>query len=203
MECGLDVIQLRRITLLTVFTALGVALSPITWFQFLTTKAYPTQHLINALTGVILGPWWGMLTALLIGIIRNMIGVGTLYAFPGGVPGALIVGLTYMITSRSRNRFLRYSAALMEPVGTVLIGGTISVFILAPAIGDVRILGVLEQRGALEFLPIFWLGWALSSVPGSILGYMTLLALDRSGVLDRVRVYGVKPGIQARRRGRS
>ena len=203
MECGLDGIQLRRITLLTVFTALGVALSPITWFQFLTTKAYPTQHLINALTGVILGPWWGMLTALLIGIIRNMIGVGTLYAFPGGVPGALIVGLTYMITSRSRNRFLRYSAALMEPVGTVLIGGTISVFILAPAIGDVRILGVLEQRGALEFLPIFWLGWALSSVPGSILGYMTLLALDRSGVLDRVRVYGVKPGIQARRRGRS
>ncbi|RLG02371.1 MAG: energy coupling factor transporter S component ThiW [Thaumarchaeota archaeon] len=203
MECGLDVIQLRRITLLTVFTALGVALSPITWFQFLTTKAYPTQHLINALTGVILGPWWGMLTALLIGIIRNMIGVGTLYAFPGGVPGALIVGLAYMITSRLRNRFLRYSAALMEPIGTVLIGGTISVFILAPAIGDVRILGVIEQRGALEFLPIFWLGWALSSVPGSILGYMILLALDRSGVLDRVRVYGVKPGIQARRRGRS
>ncbi len=203
MECGLDGIQLRRITLLTVFTALGVALSPITWFQFLTTKAYPTQHLINALTGVILGPWWGMLTALLIGIIRNMIGVGTLYAFPGGVPGALIVGLAYMITSRLRNRFLRYSAALMEPIGTVLIGGTISVFILAPAIGDVRILGVIEQRGALEFLPIFWLGWALSSVPGSILGYMILLALDRSGVLDRVRVYGVKPGIQARRRGRS
>jgi len=203
MECGLDVIQLRRITLLTVFTALGVALSPITWFQFLTTKAYPTQHLINALTGVILGPWWGMLTALLIGIIRNMIGVGTLYAFPGGVPGALIVGLAYMITSRSRNRFLRYSAALMEPIGTVLIGGTISIFILAPAIGDVKILGVLEQRGALEFLPIFWLGWALSSVPGSILGYMILLALDRSGVLDRVRVYGVKPRIQARRRGRS
>ena len=83
MECGLDVVQLRRITLLTVFTALGMALSPITWFQFLTTKAYPTQHLINALTGVILGPWWGMLTALLIGIIRNMIGVGTRYAFPG------------------------------------------------------------------------------------------------------------------------
>ena len=178
MECGLDGIQLRRITLLTVFTALGIALSPITWFQFLTTKAYPTQHLINALTGVILGPWWGMLTALLIGIIRNMLGVGTLYAFPGGIPGALIVGLTYMITSRSRNRFLRYSAALMEPIGTVLIGGTFSVFIFAPAIGDVRILGVLEQRGALEFLPIFWLGWALSSVPGSILGYMILLALS-------------------------
>jgi len=203
MECGLDGIQLRRITLLTVFTALGVALSPITWFQFLTTKAYPTQHLINALTGVILGPWWGMLTALLIGIIRNMIGVGTLYAFPGGVPGALIVGLAYMITSRSRNRFLRYSAALMEPVGTILIGGTISVFILAPAIGDVRILGVLEQRGALEFLPIFWLGWALSSIPGSILGYMILLALDRSEVLDRVKVYMVGPQIRARRRGRS
>ena len=203
IEFGLNALQIRRITLLTVFTALGVVLSPMTWFQFLTTKAYPTQHLINALTGVLLGPWWGMLTALLIGIIRNMLGVGTLYAFPGGIPGALVVGLAYMITSRSRNRFLRYSAALMEPVGTVLIGGTFSVFIFAPAIGDVRVLGVLEQRGALEFLPIFWFGWSLSSVPGSILGYMILLALDRSGVLDRVKVYMVKSRIQARRRDRS
>jgi len=107
------------------------------------------------------------------------------------------------IENYTRNRFLRYSAALMEPIGTVLIGGTFSVFIFAPAIGDVRILGVLEQRGALEFLPIFWFGWSLSSVPGSILGYMILLALDRSGVLDRVKVYMVKSRIQARRRDRS
>ena len=170
-----------------VFTALGVVLSPLTWFPFLTTKAYPTQHLINALTGVILGPWWAAITAILIGVIRNLLGVGTIYAFPGGIPGALLVGLAYKLTSRLKGRLTRYSAALVEPIGTVLIGGTLSILILAPAIGDPRLLEALMKKGVIGFLPIFWSGWALSSIPGSIIGYLLLIILDKSGVLSQLR----------------
>lgn len=178
----------KKIALLAAFTALGVAIAPFAWFQFFTTKANPTQHLINALTGVILGPWLGALAAIFIGTIRYMLGIGTLYAFPGGIPGAVVVGLAYLLTRRSGNRLIKYSAALLEPIGTVLIGGTLSVLMVAPIIGDVGLLEALKGKGVLEFLPVFWAGWAASSVPGAIAGYLILLALDRIGVMTQLGV---------------
>ncbi len=191
----------KKISLMIVLTALGVVLAPIAWFPFISTKAYPGQHLVNALAGVLLGPWWGAAVAILIGIVRNLLGIGTIYAFPGGVPGAVVVGLMYILTSRSNNRFLRYSAALFESVGTVLIGGTLSIFAVAPAVGDFKLLGVIEQLGVYSFLPIFWSGWALSSVPGSAVGYVLLLILDKMGVIRQISAY--RPfSLQARRRDR-
>ncbi|HDD39795.1 MAG TPA: energy coupling factor transporter S component ThiW [Nitrososphaeria archaeon] len=183
----------KKISLVTVFTALGVAIAPVAWFPFISTKAYPGQHLINALAGVMLGPWWAMITAILIGIIRNFLGIGTIYAFPGGLPGAIVVGLSYILTSRLRHRLLRYSAALLEPIGTVIIGGTLSLFIVAPAVGDLRLLGAIEQYGAYQFLLIFWSGWAISSVPGSVFGYVVLLVLDKTGILQQISAYRVSP----------
>ena len=176
-------LQAKKVSLLAVFTALGVALAPFAWFQFITTKANPTQHLINSLTGVVLGPWWAAVAAVFIGVIRNMLGIGTLYAFPGGIPGGVVVGLAYLLTRKAHNRFLKYSAALLEPIGTVLIGGTLSVFVVAPIIGDVRLVESLWSEGVFRFLPVFWAGWAASSVPGSIAGYLLLIALDKMKVL--------------------
>ncbi|MCS7126275.1 MAG: energy coupling factor transporter S component ThiW [Aigarchaeota archaeon] len=178
----------RKIALLAVFTALGVSLAPFFWFQFLTTKAYPTQHFVNVLSGVTIGPWWAALTAIFIGTIRNMLGIGTLYAFPGGIPGGILVGLGYIFTRKSRNRFVKYSAAFLEPIGTVLIGGTFALLIFAPLIGDVRLLELTQKEGILNLLPIFWAGWAASSVPGSIIGYVTILTLDRLGVIATLSV---------------
>ncbi len=173
----------KKIALLAVYTALGVSLAPFLWFHFITTKAYPTQHFVNVLSGITIGPWWGAVAAIFIGTIRNMLGIGTLYAFPGGIPGAILVGLGYMVTRKAKNRFVKYSAAFLEPVGTVLIGGTFSLLIFAPLIGDVRLVGMLKEQGVLNLLPVFWAGWAASSVPGSIIGYLIALSLDRLGVL--------------------
>lgn len=206
MEASLAVLrnmgrpETKKVSLLTVLTVLGVILAPFIWFPFFGTKAFPGQHLVNALAGVLLGPWWAAAAATLIGIIRNVLGIGTLYAFPGGIPGAIFVGLTYVMTRRAKNPILRYSAALTEPIGTVLIGGTVSILIMAPALGDVRILGAIEQHGLYGFFPIFWLGWAASSVPGSLIGYLTLLALERSGILKQITV---SIPSRARRRYRS
>ena len=192
----------KRISLLVVLTALGVILAPIAWFPFISTKAYPGQHLVNALAGVMLGPWWAATAAILIGLIRNFLGIGTIYAFPGGIPGAVVVGIVYLVTRRAKNALIRYSAALFEPIGTVLIGGTLSIFIVAPAVGDFRLLGAIEQLGLYSFLPIFWSGWALSSVPGCIAGYLLLLILDKMGVMTQIGAVR-EASLQARRRGRS
>lgn len=180
--------ETKKISLLIVLTTLGVILAPFFWFPFFGTKAFPGQHLVNVFAGVLLGPWWAAAAAILIGTIRNVLGIGTLYAFPGGIPGAIVVGLTYLITRGAKNPLVRYLAALTEPAGTVLIGGTLSILIIAPAIGDMRFMGAIEQYGLYGFLPIFWSGWAMSSVPGSIIGYLVLLALDRSGILRQITV---------------
>ena len=177
----------KRVAFLALFTALGVMIAPFFWFQFLATKAFPGQHLVNGLAGVIIGPWWAGLAAVFIGVIRNMLGIGTVYAFPGGIPGAIVVGLAYKLTKRSRNRLIRYSAALLEPVGTVIIGGTLSLFLVAPLMGHTRLTDPLAEMG-LAFLPIFWAGWAASSVPGAVISYVVLLALDRMGVMPHIEV---------------
>ena len=192
---------IRKISLLIALTAVGVIIAPLAWFPFISTKAFPGQHLVNAIAGVLLGPWLAAIAAILIGIIRNALGIGTIYAFPGGVPGAIVVGLAYLLTRNARNPLVRYSAALLEPIGTVLIGGTLSIFIVAPAVGDIRLLGAIEQYGLYSFLPIFWAGWAASSVPGSIIGYLVLLTLDKSGLLGQLLPQ--RPISQARRRDRS
>jgi energy coupling factor transporter S component ThiW len=198
---ALGVSATKRISLFIVLVSLGVIIAPLLWLPFFTTKAYPGQHLINALTGVMLGPWWAAAAAILIGVIRNGLGIGTIYAFPGGIPGGVVVGLVYLLTHKARRPAIRYLAALAEPIGTVLIGGTLSLVVIAPIIGDPRLLGGVEQYGLQQFLPVFWSGWALSSIPGSIAGYLILLALERVGVMSQI--LGLQAAARARRRDRS
>jgi energy-coupling factor transport system ATP-binding protein len=68
-----------------VLVAIGVALAPYTSFPIGIAKVNPTQHFVNVLGAVLLGPWWAMTIAGVIGVIRNVMGIGTLLAFPGGI----------------------------------------------------------------------------------------------------------------------
>ena len=171
-----------RLTLISFFTALGVVLSPF-WIPILASKAFPGQHLINSLAGVILGPIDAAIIAILVGLIRNMYGIGTIYAFPGGIPGGVIVGITYIILKNfSGSRRARLISIWMEPVGTVLIGATISIYIVAPGIGDVAMLSKLE---ALGLLPLY-LGWSFSSLTGVFIAFITLLVLEKSRILEYI-----------------
>ena len=40
---------------------------------------------MNVVAAVVLGPWWAVVIAAVIGVIRNVMGVGTVLAFPGGI----------------------------------------------------------------------------------------------------------------------
>jgi len=161
-------ISMRKAVLTGVFSALGVLISPLLSFPVLVFRVYPGQHMINAIAGVLLGPWWAALAAVIVGTIRIALGTGTVFAYPGGVPGAIVVGLSSWLLGRAGVR--RELAALTEPVGTVLIGGTIATYIVAPLIG----------RSVL--LLATWTSWAMSSVPGCLAGYFILEGLRRIGI---------------------
>jgi energy coupling factor transporter S component ThiW len=155
--------KVRRIVLAGLFAAMAVLLSGI-HFPVGPIKAFPFQHMVNIVAGVMIGPWYAVISALIAGIIRNAIGTGTIFAFPGGIPGAIVVGLIFRWVRRDW-------AAMMEPVGTGFIGVPLTVFLLGPIMG--------KQFAFALLFPAFM----LSSIPGSIIGYVLLKALRRTNVL--------------------
>jgi energy coupling factor transporter S component ThiW len=160
-----------EVTLAAILIALGVALSPFTWFQVGPSKANPTQHMINTIAGIMLGPIWSIIIAFFIGIIRIGLGTGTIFAIPGGLPGGFIVGLFYHYLFKkifkNQNGLI---AAFTEPIGTVLIGATLSIYMVAPLIGS-----------KISNLIIFYIGWLASSLTGCIIGFIILLILYKTG----------------------
>jgi len=163
---------LKRLTLSIVLIALGVVLAPL-YFIAGPTKAFPFQHMINAISGVFLGPWYAMVIAITIGAIRNGLGTGTIFAFPGGIPGALVVGLLYHYVKKTDYM------ALSEFLGTTL-GALISAIIIAPFIGVKMppLLGIEVQWA------LFTIYWLISSVPGCTLGFLVIKVLRRTGVAE-------------------
>ncbi|RLG64512.1 energy coupling factor transporter S component ThiW [archaeon] len=162
----------RKVALTIILTAIGVIISPL-WFPVGPSKAFPGQHLINVLAGILVGPWWAALIAILIGIIRNALGIGTIFAFPGGIPGGVVVGIAYEMLKNKRHR--TRIAALTEPIGTVLIGATLSIFIIAPLIG---------KEAMIAIYPMVYLGWAISSLSGVAIALAVLEALKRARIIQ-------------------
>ncbi len=157
----------RKVAYAVVLVAIGVALAPYTSFPIGVAKVNPTQHFINVIGAVVLGPWWAVLVALVIGIIRNALGVGTLLAFPGGMIGALLAGL--MFTWR-RNLSL---VAAGEIVGTGLIAPVVSALWVAPVFMGKAI-------PYLALVPSFM----ASTIAGALLGILALKFLQRADILD-------------------
>lgn len=111
----------RLLTIMALFVAIGTLGSQFIWFPAGIAKAYPVQHAINVLAAIILGPGPAVIIAFLIGLLRNILGLGSLLAFPGGMIGALVAGLLY----RQYQRY--YMAAVGEVIGTGIIAALVSV----------------------------------------------------------------------------
>lgn len=157
----------RKIAQAVILVAIGVALSPFTSFPVGIAKVNPTQHFVNVLGAILLGPWWAMINAAIIAIIRNALGVGTLLAFPGGMIGALLAGYVYRYT---RNV---YWAALGEIVGTGILGALVSGWLVAPVF--------MQKPMAVGVLIASFLA---STVLGSVLGLLALSILRRAGYVE-------------------
>ncbi|MEM3507403.1 MAG: energy coupling factor transporter S component ThiW [Candidatus Bathyarchaeia archaeon] len=157
------------ISMSMVLIAVAVILSPL-YIPIGPTKCYPAQHMVNAISGVLLGPWYAILIATMAGIIRNLLGTGTIFAFPGGIPGALIVGLIHEYVLK------KDYAALTEPIGTS-IGAFLSALIVAPIAFQ---LGVIKSIMSLQ---LFFIAFLLSSIPGTLIGFTIVLFLRKSGII--------------------
>lgn len=186
----------KKLAVVAVFSALGVVLSPFTGFPVLGTIANPTQHMINAILGVLLGPFWAALAAIIIGTMRNMLSIGTVYAFPGGILGGMVVGIVYWFLKRLKiSEKTRLISALTEPIGTLLIGAPLALFLVAPWMGpqgySEKLLDLTANEGSLFAFFVFGGWWALSCIPGSIIGFIILLILKRVEI-SRETLFGEK-----------
>jgi energy-coupling factor transport system ATP-binding protein len=157
----------RQVAQAVILVAIGVALAPFTSFPVGIAKINPTQHFVNVVGAILLGPWWAVAIAAIIGIIRNAMGVGTLLAFPGGMIGAFIAGYVYRYT---RNIYL---GALGEIIGTGIIAAVVSAVFVAPVF--------MGKTMAMGLLIASFLG---STIVGSVIGVLALKLLERVGYAE-------------------
>ena len=86
-------------------------------FPVFGSKCAPVQHMVNIICAVLLGPAYGVGAAFVASLIRNLLGLGSLMAFPGSMFGALLCGLVYKKTGN-------IAATLIgEVFGTAVLGG--------------------------------------------------------------------------------
>src|SRR5699024_3580039 len=106
----------KRIALAGVLTAIAVVGSMLS-FPIAGSKCAPVQHMVNILAAVTLGPGWGVGIAFTASLLRNILGIGSLLAFPGSMVGALCCGLVYAACKKLA------PTCVAEALGTGILGG--------------------------------------------------------------------------------
>ena len=159
----------KKLALAGVLTAVAVVGSFIS-FPILGSKCAPVQHMVNVLAAVVLGPWWGVGIAFAASLIRNLLGLGSLMAFPGSMVGALCCGLVFKF---SKN--LPFTC-LAEALGTGILGGIV-------AYPVARFLMGAAPAG----LFIYVIPFLISTVAGSILAYVLIRLFQKSGIFSMIQ----------------
>lgn len=172
---------LLKMIILSMLVALGVVISPILRFEGMC----PMAHFINIVCSVLLGPWYSLLCATLIGIIRMAIMGIPPIALTGAIFGAFLSGICYR-ASKGKILF----AVIGEVIGTGIIGAVLSYPVMT-------ILWGKEGLSWLFYVPTFICGTLI----GGSIAYVFLKKLANSGVLTQmqnslaVKSYEDKSGI--------
>ena len=126
----------------------------------------------NVLCAVLLGPWYGVAVAFVASLLRNLLGLGSLMAFPGSMCGALLCGVLY---HKTKNLLATLAG---EVFGTGIIGGLlawpVAVFLMGKAAGDIAFYAYI-----VPFL--------VSTVGGSIIAGVVLIALEKNSTLKKMQ----------------
>lgn len=165
----MEKIKLKKLVLTAVFAAVAVVGSLFS-FPVFGSKCAPVQHLINVLCAVILGPGYGVAAAFVSSLIRNLLGLGTLLAFPGCMCGALLAGILYHYIKKLP------AAYIGEVFGTAVIGGMLSYPVAAFIMGS---------KGAALFT--FVVPFLISTAGGTLLAVLITVPLKQTGVLDKIK----------------
>lgn len=161
----------KKIALASIFCAIAVVGSLFS-FPVFGSKCAPIQHMINILCAILLGPGYGITVAFAASLIRNMLGLGTLMAFPGSMIGALLCGLVYKF---SKNIF---ATLLGEVFGTGILGGLCAYPIAIYLMG--------QQTAGIAFYA-YIIPFLISTVGGAIISAVLIYSLKSVGVLKRMQ----------------
>lgn len=157
----------KKLALAGVLCAVAVVGSMFS-FPVFGSKCAPVQHMVNVLCAVLLGPWYGVAVAFVASLLRNLLGLGSLMAFPGSMCGALLCGIVY---HKTKNLLATLCG---EVFGTGIIGGLlawpVAVFLMGKAAGDIAFYAYI-----VPFL--------VSTAGGAIIAGALLAALSRAGAL--------------------
>ena len=159
--------NLLKLVTLSMLIALGVVISPILRVEGMC----PMAHFINIVCSVFLGPWYSLLCATLIGVIRMMLMGIPPIALTGAVFGAFLSGVFYR-ASRGRIIF----AVLGEILGTGIIGAIMSYPVMTFLWGK-------EGLSWLFYVPSFICGTLI----GGSIAYVFLRKFAANGMLARIQ----------------
>lgn len=158
-------VRVKKLVLSGMLVALTASLSGF-YIPIGASKCFPMQHLTNILAGIFLGPFYGVSMAFCTSLIRNLLGTGSLLAFPGSMAGAFLGAFLYKKTGKL---LLAYAgevagtgflgAILCYPVAVVLMGKEVAVF-------------------------FFVIPFLMSTVSGTILAAILLEILARTGLFS-------------------
>ena len=161
--------SVKKLALAGILCAVAVAGSLLS-FPVFGSKCAPVQHMVNVLCAVFLGPWYGLAAAFVASLLRNLLGWGSLLAFPGSMCGALLCGLVYW---RTKNLPATLTA---EVLGTGVLGG------LAAYPVAKELMGLTPETYTVYIIPFL-----ISTAAGSILAGLLVYALRKNGALNAMR----------------
>ncbi|CAM3961855.1 energy coupling factor transporter S component ThiW [Mesobacillus zeae] len=159
----------RKLTFTAMLVAIGTLSSHVFYIPAGFTKLFPVQHLINVVSAVLLGPAYAVGQAFCTSLLRNLMGTGSLFAFPGSIIGALLAALLFAKTKKL------YMAFIGETIGTGILGAIASYPIAVILLG--------KEATLFGFIPMF----IFSSLAGALLGCLLLGVFAKNKVLDRAK----------------
>lgn len=162
-------LNVKKLALAGMMTALGVCLSAFS-IPVGASKCFPIQHLLNVLAGVFLGPGYATGFAFSTALIRNLLGTGSLLAFPGSMVGAFLGALLYRYTRKL------WTAFAGEIIGTGILGGMLCYPVAVLLLGN--------QEAALF---TYVLPFLISTIGGCILAAVLLGVLYKSGAFQYLK----------------
>ena len=160
-------LSVKKLALAGMLCALAVVGSVFS-FPIFGSKCAPVQHMVNILCAVLLGPYWGLGVAFVASLLRNLLGLGSLMAFPGSMFGALLCGVVYHKTQKL------LPTLVGEVFGTSILGGLcaypVAILLMGKSAGDIAFYAYI-----VPFL--------ISTAVGAVIAGVLVYSLQHSGAL--------------------
>jgi energy coupling factor transporter S component ThiW len=171
-EIKMKKVNTKKLATASILCAVAVVGSLFS-FPVFGSKCAPVQHMVNIICAVLLGPAYGVGAAFVASLIRNLLGLGSLMAFPGSMFGALLCGLVYKKTGN-------IAATLIgEVFGTAILGGLCAY--------PVAIYFMGQSAAAIAFyayiIPFF-----VSTAGGAAISAVLIYSLKKAGALGRMQL---------------